>query len=388
MIKKLLFSLFLCLLILGTKAQCNLNLVFTTTQASCPNSNDAMANVTVNGGMAPYVYQWSSEPGPQFTSGVDSLMPGTYSVIVTEMMGCVDTGYVTITAVPTPTPSICMVTVDAHSVNNFIYWDQSAYTNVDSFIIYRETAPSVYSRIGAVSSDSLSQFEDTARSVGPANGDPNLASYRYKIQILDTCGNYGPMSPYHSTIYIIDNGLGEFSWAVPYTIEGSPNPVTNYILLCDTANVDIWGPVQAVPGNDTLANDPGFSNHASIANWRVKTAWSISCTPTRTTVNTTRSNIKHGSALSTGIAEAGMTGPVLVYPNPAKEEVTIALPPDIKIAKIRIENMMGQLLFNETISAGASGISKQINVAGYAKGLYLISVESNESKVFKKLIVN
>lgn len=388
--KNILFSIVVCLFALGANAQClPFSFVFTTTEASCPNNNDAVADVAVSGGMAPYIYAWSTGSGPQLTSAEDSLAPGNYSVIVADMMGCIDTGYVTINATPIPTPSICMVTVDAHSVNNFIYWDQSAYTNVDSFIIYRETAASVYSRIGAVSSDSLSQFEDTARSVGPANGDPNLASYRYKIQILDTCGNYGAMSPYHSTIYIIDNGAGEFSWAVPYTIEGAANPVTSYILLCDTANVDNWGPVQAVPGSDTLANDPGFSNHSSIANWRVKTAWGISCTPTRTTVNTTRSNIKHGSALSTGIISENLPGSIAIYPNPAREEFSIALPPGIKTAGLRIENMMGQLLYEETINAsGTSGISKQINISGYAKGIYLISVESNGNKAFKKLVVD
>jgi len=388
--KKLL--LLTLVLITGTfaKAGCpTLTLTFTTTDASCPNNSDGSATVNVTGGSGSYAYLWSVSAGAQTTATATGLMPGTYTVTIMDGgPSCLTTGTVTVSAPPVPTPSICMVTVDGHSVNNFVYWDQTPYTNVDSFIIYRETSPSVYSRIGAVSSDSLSEFEDTARSVGPANGDPNLASYRYKIQILDTCGNYGPMSLYHSTIYIVDDGLGQFSWAAPYTIEGSPNPVTNYVLLCDTANVDVWGPVQTVPGTDSVANDPGFPTHGTIANWRVKTAWSISCTPTRATVNTTRSNIKHAGLVTTGIAALNNGSSMVMYPNPATDEVIIGLSPEIKNATLRIVNVVGQVMLEERLEASGTAITSRINVSGYAKGVYLVSIESNGLKTFKKLVVN
>ncbi|MCW3071263.1 MAG: hypothetical protein JWO44_1153 [Bacteroidetes bacterium] len=381
------------LMLTGTfaKAGCpTLTLTFTTTDASCPNNNDGSATVNVTGGSGTYTYLWSVSAGAQTTATATGLMPGNYSVTIMDGSGpsCITTGNVTVAAPPVPTPTICMVTVDAHSVNNFVYWDQTPYTNVDSFIIYRETSPLVYSRIGAVSSDSLSEFEDTTRSAGPANGDPNLAAYRYRIQVLDTCGNYGPMSLYHSTIYIVDDGLGEFSWASPYMIEGMPNPVTNYVLLCDTANVDVWGPVQTVPGTDTLANDPGFVSHSSVANWRVKTAWSISCTPTRATVNTTRSNIKHAGLVTTGIAALHDGSSMVMYPNPANSEVIIGLSPEIKKAKLCIVNIVGQLMFEETLEANGTSITSRIDVSGYAKGVYLVSVESAGLKTFKKLIVN
>jgi hypothetical protein len=280
-----------------------------------------------------------------------------------------------------------MVTVDGQSVYNYIYWDQTLYSNVDSFIIYRETMPSVYSRIGSVSSDSLSEFKDTARSIGPADGNPNLRSHKYKIQILDKCGNYSALSPYHSTIYITDDGLGMFSWSSPYAIEGGANPVLNYILLCDTANIDFWIPVQTVSGTASSAIDPGFANHSSIANWRVKTAWAISCTPTRATVNTTRSNIKHGLSV-TSINELSF-GSVAVYPNPANDLVSIGLSPEAGSVLVKFENSLGQLILTETVEASASkGTTKQFDVSSFPKGIYFISLESADKKVFKKLIVD
>ena len=54
-----------------------------------------------------------------------------------------------------------MVTTDSLTQYkyNVVYWDKtpfiSAGLGMDSFIIYRETSTNVYSRIGAVSKDSL-----------------------------------------------------------------------------------------------------------------------------------------------------------------------------------------------------------------------------------------
>jgi hypothetical protein len=387
--KKLLLTIFAALLFIPVlKAQCLFTFTFNTSDASCPNNNDGSAEVMVVGGVSPYTYMWSASAGSQATAMADSLMPGSYSVIITDMLGCMDTGFVTVTSPATPQASICMVTCDGSSTNNIVYWDKTVYTNVDSFIIYREVMAGAYARIASVSNDSMSQFIDTSRSIGPANGDPNLASYRYKIQILDTCGNYGPMSLYHNTLYITNQGAGEFEWSIPYTIEGMPNPVSNYILLCDTANVDVWGPVSTVSATDTTAMDPGFATHGTIANWRVKTAWSITCDPTRASVNTTRSNIKRGLEVSTGLTSETLNASVIVFPNPAAGFVTVGLSPEIKSAVIRIQNTMGQVIIQKIVTAsGTSGTNEQFDVSGISKGIYIVSIENGKNKIFKKLIV-
>lgn len=286
------------------------------------------------------------------------------------------------------TPSICMVTCDGGSVNNIVYWDKTGYVNVDSFIVYREVSPGTYSKIAVVSNDSLSEFVDTARSIGTANGDPNLASYKYKIQIRDLCGNFSLMSPYHNTIYIVDSGLGQFDWSIPYSIEGFPNPVVNYILLCDTLGVNIWCPSATVSGTSTSAVDPGFINHSTIANWRVKTGWSISCTPTRATINTTRSNIKHASTTTSTTVAADLNNSVLIYPNPTTESITIELSNLIQNGSIKIFNVMGQEVFETNINASAYTITIQhIDISKYAKGLYTVVIDNNKNKLYKKLLL-
>src|ERR1700756_183233 len=118
------------------------------------------------------------------------------------------------------TPSICLVSADSivgTNQYNVVYWDKTAYPTASSFIISREISTGVYGPIGSQPYSALSMFVDTARHIG-TGGDPNTSTYRYKLQFVDTSGTYSYMSPYHNTVYFINNGGGTFSWNT-YTVE-------------------------------------------------------------------------------------------------------------------------------------------------------------------------
>lgn len=55
--------------------------------ASCAICNDGAASVTVTGGIVPYSYQWSTSP-VQTNEIVTGLLPGTYTVIITDSNSC------------------------------------------------------------------------------------------------------------------------------------------------------------------------------------------------------------------------------------------------------------------------------------------------------------
>ncbi len=66
---------------------------------SCFNSEDARAVVTVKGGIPPYSYQWTGPTTEPNSAQVD-LGAGTYSVLVTDAMGCSSTATVEVSAPP------------------------------------------------------------------------------------------------------------------------------------------------------------------------------------------------------------------------------------------------------------------------------------------------
>lgn len=67
-----------------------------SSDVSCYNGTDGSASVSVlSGGTAPFNYSWSTAP-VQTTSGASNLASGTYSVLVTDGLGCQDVTSVTI----------------------------------------------------------------------------------------------------------------------------------------------------------------------------------------------------------------------------------------------------------------------------------------------------
>ncbi len=66
---------------------------------SCANTQDAQAIVTVQGGVAPYTYQWTGPTSVPDVASVE-LGPGTYTVLVTDQLGCSSTATVEVSSPP------------------------------------------------------------------------------------------------------------------------------------------------------------------------------------------------------------------------------------------------------------------------------------------------
>jgi PKD repeat protein len=351
-----------------------LTATISTNGATCGN-NDGSATAITNGGNTSFTYNWT--PGSQTTQTATNLAIGSYTVMVTDNKGCMASTSTTITATTIP-QEICMVTVDDASTHNIIYWEKSSATNIDSFRIYREDMTNVYTLIGAVDYDSLSEYHDYG-------SNPNTTTKRYKISAVDNCGGESELSNYHNTIYIVDNGSGQFTWNPLYTIENGANPVNNYILMRDDNNTGSWSQVATTAGTQNTLVDPSYSSYPN-GKWYVETAWGISCTPTRATVNTTRSNIKN-AGLSIGVNENFLL-PVLIYPNPASESVTIEIPASENVITVQILNSIGQTVFVQNVNSSGSKAISQINTEGLAKGIYTISIKNGSAQTYKKLILN
>ncbi|MBI2967726.1 MAG: gliding motility-associated C-terminal domain-containing protein [Bacteroidetes bacterium] len=87
----------------------DINIILTNNDVTCFNGNDGNASVFASGGVPGYSYVWIPSGG---TSAVaDSLPAGNYSVMVTDNIGCVKTGSVTITQ-----PSALLSSVSSFTV--------------------------------------------------------------------------------------------------------------------------------------------------------------------------------------------------------------------------------------------------------------------------------
>lgn len=343
--------------------------------------------LTGNGGVS---YTWTPGSIVSSTYAANATTPTAYSVIAQDGYGCIgkDTLF-TYDLVTPQTPEICEVTVDSLSQYNNIIWDKTAYTNVDSFIVYREVSTNIYKRIGAQDKNALSLFVDTARSVGPANGDPNITSYRYKLQIRDTCGNYSAQSPWHNTVYFITNTTGTFFWNT-YNIEfqGS-TPVSTFELVRDNNATGTWTLVGTSAGTSTSLNDPAYSSYPN-AIYRVL-ANGFNCNPTAKTaqqINKTKSNVKNNfntGGIPTSIQVNTLNASSInIAPNPATSELTISFNSAITtLTKLTVTDVVGKVVYNSEIQEGNSIV---VPVNELSNGIYFVKIEQGKNHTVKKFI--
>lgn len=347
----------------------------------------AVINATCNP-PSPAVVAWSPatnlSSSTAFNPTVTAGAPTVYTVNVTLSNGCMKSGTVSVSSYA-QTPDICQVTVDSLGNNNEIYWEKTLYPQADSFIVYRETSANVYKRIAGLKYSAFSMYVDTNRSIGPANGDPNLTYYKYKLQIKDSCGNVSPMSLWHETIFVQDQMNGNFNWNM-YAIESmTSTPVTNYNLKRRTIATGTETLVTSTTGG--LANDPLYNSFWSLGvKWFVD-AIGFNCVPTNKVMvlkTKTKSN-QSNDKIAMGLNGYSLNNAIKIYPNPANDILNVDLNGlDKTEMTIEIRNMLGQLVY-ETHALNQHLV---INTGSIAPGVYSVHIlRENKTLALKKVVV-
>ncbi|MFH1319448.1 MAG: T9SS type A sorting domain-containing protein, partial [Bacteroidota bacterium] len=213
------------------------------TDATCGNA-DGSATLTASGGTTPYAYLWSN--GNTGTT-ITGLADGIYSVTVTDTNSCTASDSTAIIIVAPPQP-ICIVTVDTTSTKNIVVWTKPVVTGIDSFRVYREIAGLGYAHIGSVLYDSLSEFVDTTNNI-----NPQITSYRYKISVIDSCGNESVLSDHHETVHLItilDTNKVDLTWD---NYEGFG--FSYYRILIDSTGTGSFTAIDSVTSSNTTYTD-------------------------------------------------------------------------------------------------------------------------------------
>ncbi len=181
--------------------------------------------------------------------------------------------------------------------------------------------------------------------------------------VTDT--TFGERVLYHNDqLYVIGLCYSQFGGgATPYSFLGKYN-----------CNGDtIWTYNFSYEGAMTMAHDGAFITDSNL----------IVVATTYDVINdlsvTTLFNFRFSGF--DNIADVVSERSIAVYPNPAKDEISIDA--DLNIKNIIIFNMTGQVVFNENLN------TKQIiiNTSGFETGMYIVRVETKEGIVTKKFSI-
>ena len=362
---------------IATLKYCDLPLTKITYSGSthiCQNSS-----LTLNAtGTSSGTILWS--PGASNASSISASSNGNYFFTYTESDGCAensDTVAVYFKSAPAAV-QICMVSVDSLSTHNIIDWDKTGVpSSVVGYKIYREDLTNVYTYLGSVSKDSLSEYHDYG-------ANPNVTTKRYKISAVDSCGNESPLSNYHNTIYIVNIGGGQYIWNPVYTIENSPNPVSNYVLMRDDNNTGLFHQIASTAGTQNTLTDPQFAAYPN-ANWRVD-ALGFNCSPTyrlsgnnQVDLSRVRSHSNQNNNRVAGINQPLQFANLNIYPNPSGGNFTISNSETMD--QVTICDVIGNIVF-ETKSAGQKTTLQLEN-----SGVYFIQIISGKSSIIRKVVI-
>jgi len=112
---------------------------------TCKDDNSGRARVYVENGTPPFTFLWNTEE--EFidieTSQIANLYPGTYSVIITDTMGCIISDSITISS----NPKICITVYSVFSPNDDGIHD---YWEISNIHLYPEALVEIYDRMGNI----------------------------------------------------------------------------------------------------------------------------------------------------------------------------------------------------------------------------------------------
>lgn len=351
-----------------------LSVVSSFTNASCYN-NDGSASIIPNGGAEPYSYLWSNNSISQNLSNIGS---GTYSVTAADTNGCAvsETLIIDNSIAPISIP-ICMVTVDSSSTKNVIVWEKPMDAPIESFKIYREVA-SVYTFVGSVPYDEVSEFTDNANGI-----NPNTTSYKYKLSVLDTCGNESPLSTEHQTIHV------QLGVAFPQGVNLSWNNYTGftfsqYRILRDDLGNGNWQALDSVSfGITTYTSTDVLPN----AQYIVEATRPTSCTSTRQSGSARNSSKSNTASQTTGVNELLNDLSLIISPNPSNGKFAIELSStgisnNNKFA-VKIYNVLGEQIY---LSELKPLTHNEIDLSNVPKGIYFVNVYNGDKIDTRKIV--
>jgi PKD repeat protein len=337
------------------------------------------------GGSAPYTYSWSNGlTTPNLTNGG----VGNYVLTVKGSNGCETIQDFVVSHDLPSGNAICMVTVDSATNTNQVVWEKQTSTAIARYMIYKESSKNgLYYLVDSVPYHSLSQWTDPI-------SDPRVRSWKYKISVMDNCGDESTVCGEHKTIHLNANlGLGgvyNLIWDEYIGFAYSTFLIYRY------TPTGGWQQIASVPSNVLSYTDA--TPPPNTYSYRVDAVPTFICNPTarvnptgQAAINTTHSNIKTVDVTVTGMPVVILSEQFNMYPNPSNGSIQVNYPQSNSGYRLVVFNAVGQMVFGKDISkedANGSVNSLSLDLSSLPKGVYIVTLDNHTSLVHKKLILN
>ncbi len=315
---------------------------------------------------ANYTYEWSTGSS---SNSINISTENSYSVTATNGACTYIPDPVELFIVYPILPSICMVTVDTEVNKNLIVWEKPITESIASYNIYKEISTDNYQIIGSKAYSDLSEITDYTST-------PSEHADKYKISVIDTCGNESELSPFHQTINLSQAlGAQEDEIVLMWNkyIDESGNYIPdNYLVYrgIDDASMTLASSLTGSLSTFTYNAPDVIDNEKFIVIIDIP-----GCTPTSDTKASggpyyqSTSNIEDEGIIDTKMSTIDPNFDITLYPNPNNGEFIVGFSQAVS-GEIQIMDMSGRILLDETLNNKAKWYNNKI----LETGIYLVKI--------------
>lgn len=300
----------------------------------CASEPDGDIDITVTGGTAPYTFLWSTG---DTTEDIDSLVGGTYTVVVTDAAGCMLTDSMELTSIFGSESTVVATNESCAGANN-----GSLYVQPGGTFPFPPTAY-LWSN-GATTA-----------------GIYNLAPGTYTVDVTDF---FGCVTTLTGTV-----GSGTGSFTVNISQQG------NTLYSTTAPNYQWYHNDNLIPG----ATQQTYTISAS-GYYYVVASGGGNCIDT--------SNVIETSFNPDNILENNLIENVLVFPNPANENLNVVMSLTAPEAtEIKLMDITGRVIWSFKQELKTTKFQCIIPVSAFAEGVYFVQANAGAQQKYIKVIV-
>jgi len=344
----------------------------------CTVTNNGSISITVDPPSLLYTYNWSNGA---MTKDISGLSAGTYEVTVSDG-DCKSVNQAIVKQEPPDVNPICLVTVDTATGMNMVIWEKAVTEDVSYYNVYRESSvKGDFQLIGSVDFLEESLYVDSI-------ADPTIRSWRYRLSVVDDCGNESDLSDYHKTMHLTMNvGLDESVNLLWDHYEGFEVGTYEIFRYDSAAN---WNFLTDISSNNTSYVDltPPKQYLTYFIEVEHPAGGCTSDDKKASTFNSSKSNRKNRlKSGSTGIVDLMGLNNLRLYPNPGQGMYNLSVDLDnLDNVSIKVFDITGKIVMNGEFENVPYRLDTQIDLTAHPDGIYQVHLKTNKAYYHRILI--
>ena len=259
-----------------------------------------------------------------------------------------------------------------------VVWQKMVTTDVSHYNIYRESSvKGSYQLIGSRDVDSLSYFVDSL-------ADPTIRSWRYRISVVDDCGNESELSDHHKTIHLTMNlGLNDDINLIWDHYEGFNIPTYDLYKYQPATG---WAPLTNISANLASYTDANVVVQDVTYYVQIVAPGVCDTDLKAATYNSSRSNRK-SRLQGTGIESLIDLSKLNIYPNPSSGIFNLNMELEgIESIEMKVFDIAGRMMISREFENVPFSLETQINLNNYRDGIYQVQLRTGSILLHRVII--